>query len=106
MPLSSSLDRLLLNFYAYHGSNVQYCSTGANQDDIRLIIRWSERQGRNVKWKWLEMSRIVGGGIKADLKHPDVSIARGGIEGTTSRCLYFSAMSVHRVRSMRHFGGR
>jgi hypothetical protein len=52
MPLSSnSLDRLLLNFYAYHGSNVQYCSTGANQDDIRLIIM--------VEW-WGEMSNGNG----------------------------------------------
>jgi hypothetical protein len=77
MPLSSnSLDRLLLNFYAYHGSNVQYCSTGANQDDIRLIITVEWKTGRNVKWKWLEMSRIVGGKREADLK-ADVSIARG-----------------------------
>jgi hypothetical protein len=35
-PKRNSLDRLLLNFYAYHGSNVQYCSTGANQDDIDM----------------------------------------------------------------------
>jgi hypothetical protein len=46
-PKRNSLDRLLLNFYAYHGSNVQYCSTGANQDDIAWMKDAGEMSNGN-----------------------------------------------------------